>query len=198
MSIQRTTAPAVLALLVASCAGTPPVPTATPVASAAIAPQSPAFTPVGGSAATGDLDAIGVPASFGSWELRGSAVPLEASGPFAGIVEGVGGDLAVARDVSVEATDGSEVVRFDALLLPGVEFGAFAAASAPFIGQTGETVRSEQSIAGWTVVRFATPAGFAGPPGSVELVARDGDDLILIMGDTSDETLRRLLEDWPA
>ncbi len=191
MSIQRTIAPAVLALLLASCAGAPP-------ASQAVAPQSPAFTPVGGSAATADLDAIGVPASFGSWELRGSAVPLEPSGPFAGILEAAGGDLGVAKDVSIEATDGSEVVRFDALLLPGVEFDAFVAASAPFIGQTGETARSEQSIAGWTVVRFATPGGFAGPPSSVELVARGDDDLILMMGDTSDETLTRLLEDWPA
>jgi uncharacterized lipoprotein YajG len=82
MSIQRTIAPAALALLLASCAGTPSASTVvTPAASPAIAPQSPAITPVGGSAAT---------------------------------------------------------------------------------------------------------------------VARDGDDVILMMGDTSDETLRRLLEDWPA
>ena len=198
MSIQHTIALATLGLLLASCAATPTPSPAIPASSAAIASREPAFTPVGGIAATRDLDAIGAPASFGSWELRGSAVPLEPSGPFAGIVEAAGGDLGVAKDVSVEAMNGSEVVRFDALLLPGIEFDAFVTASAPFIGQTGETARSELIIAGWTVVRFATPGDFAGPPSSVEVVARDGDDLILMMGDTSDETLARLLADWPA
>ena len=57
----------------------------------------------GGRRVPEDLDAIGVPASFGSWELRGSAVPLEPSGPFAGIVEATGGSAATVtpavRDV---------------------------------------------------------------------------------------------------
>jgi len=151
---------------------------------------------VGGSEVDPDLAAVGIPSAIGHWTLTGSTVQLDDTWPLSGVVAAAGGDILDSGYVSVEATDGSEVFHFDALRLPGVTLKEFADGSANLIGQTGERVRSDSTVSGWSVVRFATPNDFAGKPSSVELAARDDLEIILLFGDTSNEALESLLAGW--
>jgi hypothetical protein len=138
---------------------------------------------------------FGIPETIGSWALIGTAEPIDLRGPTAALLAAAGGEPATAQDLNVQVSTGAEALAFDALRAPGVSLDAFTRAAEPRVAALGTTQRSSRSIAGWTVIRYATPADYAGPPRTLDFTSRG--DVIYTFGDWTDEQLGIVLAGLP-
>lgn len=168
-------------LVVAGCGAQ--LPSATPVATPAPAP------------ATSALTVFGIPDTIGTWHLVGTAQPVDSGGPTAAIIAAAGGDPAKAQAVSVQASARADALTFDALRAAGVSLDGFTRAAEPYIAALGTTQRSSRTLAGWTVIRYATPANFSGPPRVLDFTTRG--DVIYTFGNWTQEQLGVFLAGLP-
>jgi hypothetical protein len=176
-----------MAIVLAGCAA--------PAPSATSPPSTGVVTPVPEAAATPDLASFGIPETVGSWHLVGEAQDFNTSGPTGAIITEAGGDPTNVQDLFVQASAGSDTLTFDALRTPGTSFEAFVAAAAPRIAALGTTQRSSRSVAGWMVIRYATPPDYGDLPRTLDYASRG--DVILTFGNWTDEQLAGFLAAWP-
>jgi hypothetical protein len=169
-----------MAIVVAGCAGPVPSPSAPPATSPSLAPA---------------LANFGIPERIGTWRLAGTAQPIDIGGPTAAIIAAAGGNPATAQDLNVQVTAGSDALAFDALRAPGVSLDAFTRAAEPRIAALGTTERSSRTVSGWTVIEYATPADFNGPPHVIDFTSRG--DVIYTFGNWTQERLGVVLAGLP-
>lgn len=134
---------------------------------------------------------FGIPETIGQWQLRTTVEPITSDSPVGAMIAEAGGDAATATDVTVHVSGGPDTFAFDTLRVPGVTLEAFAPAAAQRIAAFGATQRSEISVAGWKVVRYATPADWAGPPEVFFFTFRQG--VIYTFRGVTEEQLSALL-----
>ena len=106
---------------------------------------------------------FGIPERIGSAPLRLSPHDISPTGVLADAIRAAGGDPQVAAGVNVAILDGASEPSFDALLVPGVSLDGFATALQANLWQQA-TVRTEAMVAGWRLIRLATPPDWLAAP----------------------------------
>ena len=106
---------------------------------------------------------FGIPEKIGSAPLRISRHDISPDGVLADAIRAAGGDPQVATGVHVAILDGASEPSFDALLVPGVSLDGFATALQANLWQQA-TVRTEAMVAGWRLIRLATPPDWLAAP----------------------------------